>query len=440
MVKELSRDSRTNIFQDIWETFSSFDRFTKLMVLGILLIVLITPAAISAQYILSQHAQSLPTENIDNPVSQKPDKSKTLQQSQTATPETLTPQAATTTSYYVTNQEVINAFNATNSWRAQNGVFALKASKTLTDIAQWKANDMATHQYCSHTDSLGRDPFKMMDAMGYAFNTYRAENIACGPWSGGQQVFDAFKNSPAHNSVMLGNVYYVVGIARAYNAANSSYYWAEEYGGYVYTPVTYVTALPSATLTPAPIVAPSAPTGLNTSTFCQGTASGVNFAWAATSGATYYLQSYAGYAAVNTGTATSRRIPSSTTCTTGPGGCSFSYNNTINWYVKACNSAGCSPQSNGPAVTTKNCSAQYTLKVAAYAHVRSYTLGTGGCMSGYSVYNWGGTASSAPCNAPVTRKYCGTTTSGTTCYVTAGVFAGKNVRISSSDGTSVTLR
>lgn len=114
------------------------------------------------------------------------------------------------------------------------------------------------------------------------------------------------------------------------------------------------------TPTPTPIKTPSIPTNSSTQTFCQGAAgtnraSGVNFTWGNVPGATYYLQSYAGYAAVKL-TTTSRRVPPSSSCVTGPGGCSFSYGMTFSWYVKACNSAGCSSPVTAK-VTSLNCAA-----------------------------------------------------------------------------------
>lgn len=107
---------------------------------------------------------------------------------------------------------------------------------------------------------------------------------------------------------------------------------------------------------------PAVPTGLNSSTFCQGVgnlASGVTFNWQAVTGATYYLQSYSGKADVNMGAAISRKVPSSTTCKSGPGGCSFLYGETFNWQVKACNSVGCSQPAKAK-VVTKYCSVAFT--------------------------------------------------------------------------------
>jgi uncharacterized protein YkwD len=58
-----------------------------------------------------------------------------------------------------------------NEHRAQNGLRPLQASVTVTDAAKWMSGDMATKNYFSHTDSLGRDPFVRMAAFGYNYNT-----------------------------------------------------------------------------------------------------------------------------------------------------------------------------------------------------------------------------------------------------------------------------
>lgn len=76
----------------------------------------------------------------------------------------------------------------------------------------------------------------------------------------------------------------------------------------------------------------------------------------------------------------------------------------------------------------------YSLRIAANATVMMANLGTGGCISGWSTHLWGPSASSAPAQAPVTRRGCATGSS-TTAYVTAGVFVGRHVRI----GNGVTI-
>lgn len=118
-----------------------------------------------------------------------------------------------------------------NEYRAQNGLGPLQVNETLNGVARWMANDMATNNRFSHTDSLGRDPFQRMDQLGYAFNTWRGENLVAGTETA-PYAFQMWKDSPSHNANMLGANYTVIGIARVFNP-NSSYgwYWATEFGG-----------------------------------------------------------------------------------------------------------------------------------------------------------------------------------------------------------------
>src|SRR3990172_7932133 len=67
-----------------------------------------------------------------------------------------------------------------NQYRALNGLGQLSVNDSLTNAARWMAQDMATLNYFSHTDSLGRDPFARMDYFGYNYNTWRGENLVAG--------------------------------------------------------------------------------------------------------------------------------------------------------------------------------------------------------------------------------------------------------------------
>ncbi len=95
------------------------------------------------------------------------------------------------------------------------------------------------------------------------------------------------------------------------------------------------------TLTPTPI--PGSWSGLSVTPSCNSTyptVSQAQFSWNAYSGASSYVLNWA-TSSKNTGSATTYNVPYSyNTCTSGPGGCSFSYNNTVSWYVQAYNSSG----------------------------------------------------------------------------------------------------
>ncbi|HEU4868584.1 MAG TPA: CAP domain-containing protein, partial [Actinomycetota bacterium] len=120
-----------------------------------------------------------------------------------------------------------------NNYRATKGLPALMVSESLTNASEWHSTDMANKNYFSHTDSLGRDPFKRMTALGYGYSTYRGENIAAGNATAAA-TFDQWKNSSGHNANMLNANYKVIGIGKAYNAA-AAYrnYWTTDFGGVV---------------------------------------------------------------------------------------------------------------------------------------------------------------------------------------------------------------
>lgn len=118
-----------------------------------------------------------------------------------------------------------------NSYRVANGLTPLSIDSRLNDVARWMANDMASNNYFSHTDSLGRDPFTRMDQLGYAVNTWRGENLVAGTQTAAAS-FEMWRTSQGHNANMLGPNYTSIGIARAYNPASTfGWYWATEFGG-----------------------------------------------------------------------------------------------------------------------------------------------------------------------------------------------------------------
>jgi uncharacterized protein YkwD len=143
-----------------------------------------------------------------------------------------------------------------NNYRAQNGLGPLTLNSTLDDVARWMSNDMAAHNYFSHEDSLGRDPFQRMDGLGY--NTWRGENLLAGAQIA-TEAFQMWRDSPPHNENMLGSHYTVIGIARAYSASSAfGCYWATEFAGedVAAPPPLAPAAAPSPATTPVPEPAP----------------------------------------------------------------------------------------------------------------------------------------------------------------------------------------
>ncbi|HET9476588.1 MAG TPA: CAP domain-containing protein [Dehalococcoidia bacterium] len=118
-----------------------------------------------------------------------------------------------------------------NQYRAANGLGGLSLNETLNTAARWMSDDMATKNYFSHTDSLGRDPPTRMSAFGYTYNTWKGENLAAGV-DGAQAAFNLWKSSPGHNANMLNANFNVIGVARSYNGGSSyGWYWTTDFGG-----------------------------------------------------------------------------------------------------------------------------------------------------------------------------------------------------------------
>ncbi|HJT88117.1 MAG TPA: PA14 domain-containing protein [Bryobacteraceae bacterium] len=144
-----------------------------------------------------------------------------------------------------------------NNFRAQNGAGPLQVSAALENSSTWMSNDMATKNYFSHTDSLGRDPGTRMAAFGYPYYPW-GENIAAGN-SDAQSTFnqlatacdpDASGNCTyAHRQNMLNASFVVIGIGRAYSGTSTyGWYWTTDFGGVVDQTIT---TAPSPTPAPA---------------------------------------------------------------------------------------------------------------------------------------------------------------------------------------------
>ena len=145
-----------------------------------------------------------------------------------------------------------------NNYRQQNGVGPLQVSITLQNSSQWMSVDMATKNYFSHTDSLGRDPFVRMAAFGYPSST-QGENIAAGN-ADAQNTFNQFVNACdadasgtctyGHRQNMLNGAYKVMGIGRSYNGSSTyRWYWTTDFGSILDQPIP---TNPGGSPTPAP--------------------------------------------------------------------------------------------------------------------------------------------------------------------------------------------
>lgn len=114
-----------------------------------------------------------------------------------------------------------------NTYRQQNNLGTLTEDQNLTNAACWLSGDMGINNYFDHIDSLGRDMSKRLSDFGVS-GGYRAENIYyTTSSSSANSAFDAWKNSPGHNTNMLGANYTRIGIGRV--LVNSRWYWTTDF-------------------------------------------------------------------------------------------------------------------------------------------------------------------------------------------------------------------
>ncbi len=146
-----------------------------------------------------------------------------------------------------------------NDYRAQNGRGPLIIDQSLQAAADWMSTDMGEENYFAHNDSLGRTPWTRMCDFNYCHNTWKGENIAAG-YTTGADVFEGWRNSPGHNSNMLGENYTVMGIARVRTPGSTyGWYWTNDFGGQIIdaSPPPAPTNTPSATPSPSPTASPT---------------------------------------------------------------------------------------------------------------------------------------------------------------------------------------
>jgi uncharacterized protein YkwD len=119
-----------------------------------------------------------------------------------------------------------------NDYRLEHGLSALEVSPALSAAARWMSEDMAEHNCLNHADSLGRSPAERMAAFGYTQASLWGEIIRAGGDTP-EGAFEAWRNSPAHNAVMLTDGFVGAGVGKAYNPQSLyGWFWTVDFGDY----------------------------------------------------------------------------------------------------------------------------------------------------------------------------------------------------------------
>jgi uncharacterized protein YkwD len=143
-----------------------------------------------------------------------------------------------------------------NDYRSEHGLSELEVSPTLSAAARWMSEDMAEHGCLSHIDSLGRNPAERVAAFGYTQASWWGEVIGVGE-STPEAAFEAWRNSPGHNTVMLTDAFAVAGVGKAYDPQSLyGWFWTVDFGDYDDSVTASTAASPTPTPTPTPTPSP----------------------------------------------------------------------------------------------------------------------------------------------------------------------------------------
>lgn len=108
---------------------------------------------------------------------------------------------------------------------------ALAVSATLRVAARSHSEEMATHNYFSHTSYDGRTFSQRISAAGYTGASPWGENIAAGQ-SSPAAVVNGWMNSTGHCANIMNPSYRAIGVGYGYRAAsNYGHYWTQDFGG-----------------------------------------------------------------------------------------------------------------------------------------------------------------------------------------------------------------
>ena len=107
---------------------------------------------------------------------------------------------------------------------------ALRWNGTLAEASRVHADDMARHNYFSHTGRDGSDPVQRVERAGYRFRA-TGENIGAGSSMQADEAVAGWIKSPGHCANLMNPAYTEMGAAYAINArSDMGIYWTQVFG------------------------------------------------------------------------------------------------------------------------------------------------------------------------------------------------------------------
>ena len=128
--------------------------------------------------------------------------------------------------------DLVNQARATPRYcgnRMFNAAQPLRWNDTLAEASRLHAEDMARHNYLSHSDRDGSDPAQRVERAGYRYRA-TGENIAAGQANPDDAVAGWLK-SPAHCANLMNPAFTEMGAAFAVDAGSEmGVYWTQAFG------------------------------------------------------------------------------------------------------------------------------------------------------------------------------------------------------------------
>lgn len=153
---------------------------------------------------------------------------------------------------YATNLTSSALTATTNTSRSSYHESTLDLSPTLSQAAQAKANDMATHNYWSVTSPIGQTPWSLISAAGYGYQA-TGETLAYG-FSSAADTVNGWLATQAQRATMLNATYRDIGFGIANVADYQHHGPATVVVAFYGTPGQATNAVNSlATATPQPV-------------------------------------------------------------------------------------------------------------------------------------------------------------------------------------------
>jgi uncharacterized protein YkwD len=128
----------------------------------------------------------------------------------------------------------LQVLEAINAYRRERGAQPVTTSAGLRRAAMWKSQDRGRGGPEAHDDPFRRWDQRLSDC-GYDLPTERGENLAVvsgdlSPEREAEMIIQAWKDSPAHDSILTDPDFRVAGIARVRVSDAQRSYWTADFG------------------------------------------------------------------------------------------------------------------------------------------------------------------------------------------------------------------